>query len=87
MKLELIGDKNIVSVPRHDRLLVDMVNEGIEEDSNTISDKNLNITCDEDLTTTCGGLILCWGGGQPSEVGWRGAEVDFILSRLRMSLC
>ena len=28
----LIGGNNIVSVPRHDRLLVDMVNESIEED-------------------------------------------------------
>ena len=36
----LIGDKNIVSVPRHDGLLVDMVNESIQED--------LNIACDED---------------------------------------
>ena len=36
----LIGDNNIVHVPRHDRLLVDMGNESIEED--------LNTTCDED---------------------------------------
>ena len=35
----LIGGNNIVSVPGHDRLLVDMVNESIEED--------YNITCDE----------------------------------------
>ena len=37
--MTLIGGNNIVSVPRHDRLLVDMVNESIEED--------YNITCDE----------------------------------------
>ena len=35
----LIGGNNIVSVSRHDRLLVDMVNESIEVD--------YNITCDE----------------------------------------
>ena len=29
-----IGGKNILSVPRHDALLVDMVIESIEEDSN-----------------------------------------------------
>ena len=36
----LIGGNNIVSVPRHDALLVDMVNENIEQD--------LNTTCDEE---------------------------------------
>ena len=41
----LIGGKNSVSVPCHDGLLVDMVNESIEEDSNT--------TCNEDSNTTC----------------------------------
>ena len=50
---ELIGGKNIVSVPRHDRLLVDMVNDSIEEDSNITCDEDLNTTCDEDLSTTC----------------------------------
>ena len=33
--MALIGGKHIVSVLRHDGLLVDMVNESIEEDSNT----------------------------------------------------
>ena len=32
--MEIIGGKNIVSVPHHDGLLVDMVNDSIEEDSN-----------------------------------------------------
>ena len=30
---ELIGGKNIVSVPHHDGLLVDMVNDSIEDES------------------------------------------------------
>ena len=37
--MTLIGRNNSVSVPRHDKLLVDMVNERIEKD--------YNITCDE----------------------------------------
>ena len=57
----LIGGNNIVYVPRHDGLLAYMVNERIEEDSNTICDDDsnktcheyLNTTCDEDLKTTC----------------------------------
>ena len=36
----LIGGKHIVYIPFHDRLLEDMVNENIEEDTNA--------TCDED---------------------------------------
>ena len=38
----LIGDNNIVSVPLLDGLLVDMVNESIEEDSNITCDENSN---------------------------------------------
>ena len=38
----LIVSKNIESVPLHDGLLVDMVNESIEEDSNTTWDEDLN---------------------------------------------
>ena len=45
-----LGDNNIVSVPHHDRLLVDMVNESIQED--------LNITCDEALTQPTRGVAV-----------------------------
>ena len=38
---------------RHGGLLVDMVNESIEEDSNIRCDKDSNTTCDEDSNTTC----------------------------------
>ena len=41
-----------MSVPRHDGLLVDMVIESIEEDSNITCDEDSNTTCDEDLNTT-----------------------------------
>ena len=50
---ELIGGKNIVSVPHHDGLLLDMVNDSIEEDSNITCDEDSNTTCDDDLNTTC----------------------------------
>ena len=43
-----IEDKNIVSVSRHDGLLVDLIKEGIEEDSNTTYDEDSNTTCDND---------------------------------------
>ena len=43
-----------MSVPHHDGLLVDMVNDSIEEDSNILTcDEDSNTTCDEDLNTTC----------------------------------
>ena len=42
-----------MSVPHHDGLLVDMVNESIKYDSNITCDKDLNSTCDEDSNTTC----------------------------------
>ena len=45
----LIDDKNIVYV----YVYVDMVNEGIEEDSNTTCDEDSNTTCDEVSNTTC----------------------------------
>ena len=48
----LIGDKKIVSVPRHDGWLVDMVNESNKEDLNTTCDEDSNTTCDEDSNTT-----------------------------------
>ena len=38
----LIGGENIVSVPRHDGLLVVMVNESIEEDYNITGDEISN---------------------------------------------
>ena len=42
MMRKFIGSNNIVSVLRHDGLLVDMVKEGIEEDSNTNCDEVSN---------------------------------------------
>ena len=38
----LIDGNNIVSVPRHDALLVEMVNENIEQDLNTTCDEESN---------------------------------------------
>ena len=48
----LVGGNTIVYVPRQDGFLVDMVNQSIEEDSNTTCNEDSNTTCDEDSNTT-----------------------------------
>ena len=60
-----MGGNNIVPVPRHDGLHVDMVNESIKGDYNITCgeiskrgseyniDEDSNTTCEEDSNTTC----------------------------------